>query len=34
MAQETASQNIKSQLKSGIENKKTDELMRKPVHGP
>jgi hypothetical protein len=33
MAQETASQNIKNQLKSSIENKKVDELKRKPVHG-
>jgi len=33
MAQETASQNIKSQLKSSIENEKIEEFNRKPVHG-
>ena len=33
MTQETASQNIKSQLKPSIENEKIEELKRKPVHG-
>ena len=34
MAQETAAQNIKSQLQSSIENKKTEGLQSKPMHGP
>jgi len=33
MAQETAAQNIKNQLKSSTENEKTEELKRKPMHG-
>jgi hypothetical protein len=33
MTQETAAQNIKNQLKSSIENEKTEELKRKPMHG-
>jgi hypothetical protein len=33
MTQETDAQNIKNQLKSSIENEKTEELKRKPIHG-
>jgi hypothetical protein len=33
VTQETLSQNIKSLLKSSIENEKTEERKRKPVHG-
>jgi hypothetical protein len=33
MTQETAAQNIKSQLKSSIENEKLEELKKKPVYG-
>jgi hypothetical protein len=33
MTQETAGQNIKNQLKSSMENKKIEELKRKPMHG-
>jgi len=33
MTQETAAQNIKNQHKSSTENKKTEELKRKPMHG-
>jgi len=33
MAQETAAQNMKNQLKSSTENEKTEELNRKPMHG-
>ena len=32
MTQETAAQNIKNQLKSSTEIKKTEELKRKPMH--
>jgi len=32
MTQETAAQNRKNQLKSGIENEKIEELKMKPVH--
>jgi len=34
MTQETAAQNIKNQLKSSMENKKTEELQSKPICGP
>jgi hypothetical protein len=30
---QTAAQNIKNQLKSSTENKKTEDLKRKPMHG-
>ena len=33
MTQDTAAQNFKNQLKSSIENKKIEELKRKPMHG-
>jgi anti-sigma28 factor (negative regulator of flagellin synthesis) len=33
MAQESAAQNIKKQVKSSIENEKIEELKRKPMHG-
>jgi hypothetical protein len=33
VTQETASQNIKNQLKSSIENVTIEELKRKPMHG-
>jgi hypothetical protein len=33
MAQETAAQKIKNQLKSNTANEKTEEIKRKPMHG-
>jgi hypothetical protein len=33
MTQETASQNIKNQLKSSTENEMVEEIKRKPMHG-
>jgi hypothetical protein len=33
MRQETAAQNVNYQLKSSTENKKTEEIKKKPMHG-